>query len=234
MKAKGISVVGVLLIIVLIAIAITLAFPMYRANVVENARAQVCESNLKTLKAALDLYSADHDIMPGDLSKLPDAYIQKAYAKVLKQQGGVAIRIARAIIRWNQRGIAHAGLLNTLAGGAQDLLKCPSDETPPEQGGISYALNARLISMKARDYGGLPGNYLLIVDSERATFSDLTHLASRHEYAVFGSARYYANTITKDGTISKYYRKPTRIVRRERSTLRTRGEEIDLPPIKDK
>lgn len=230
MNPKGISVVGVLLIIVLLAIAITLAFPMYRANVVENARSKVCESNLKTLKTALDLYAAEHDIMPGDLSSLPEPYIRKAYAKVLKQENKFSITLARAVTKWDQRGIAHAGLLHDLSGLGADLLTCPADETPPEQGGVSYALNERLRSMTAREYSLLPGNYILLVDCDREAFRDLTHLASRHEFTVFSNSRYYANSITRDGSISRYYRKPTRTSRKERSVSRVSGEERDLPP----
>lgn len=234
MKRKGISVVGILLVIVLIGIAITMAFPMYRSNIIENSRSKVCESNLKILKTSLDLYAADHDVMPGDLSFVPHKYIERAYAQVMRQEGGMSVRLARVVTKWERRGLAHAGLLEKIAGGSIELLTCPSDPTPPEQGGVSYAMNVRLRGMSSFDYANLPADFVLIVDSDHQEFFNTGTISSRHEYSVFSGTRQYANSVTKDGSISRYFQKNRLRSIQQRDSIRTRGSVTESPPSVDK
>ncbi|MCG8431211.1 MAG: hypothetical protein MJA29_08550 [Candidatus Omnitrophica bacterium] len=207
MQARGVSVVGILLIIVLCAIAATLAFPLYRSNIIESARSRVCEANLRILKAALDLYAAEHDFLPEDLSSIPPDYFRRASARVLRREEGVAAQFARVLTRWERRGLAHAGLLETLPGEVSELLTCPSDRSPPDEGGISYALNARLKGMSAYEYAYLPSDFVLIVDCDHEEFRESRRFSSRHTYPVSGAAPHYANSVTKDGAISRYFQR---------------------------
>jgi len=78
MRSHGLTLIEVLLGIIVVSILVTLAFPTYRMNVVEDSRARVCEAHLRTLKTGLDIYAAENDVMPGDLSQLPSSYVNRA------------------------------------------------------------------------------------------------------------------------------------------------------------
>lgn len=181
MKKRAFTIMEIIIVVAVIGILATLAFPAYK-NVIENSKARVCETNLQALNTALEIYAMDHDVMPGDLSELPPEDVQKAYARILQEKGAWKIKLAYFIVGQEQRGLVYAGLLTNLAGGNISLMTCPADHTPPAEGGISYGLNSALASMTSQVYRALPASALLIGDSDTTTFTSESSLKERHKY----------------------------------------------------
>jgi hypothetical protein len=177
-------------------------------NVVEDSKARICEANLRTLKTGLDIYAAENDVMPGDLSQLPPSYVNRAYAKIMSEKGAWRIKLAAAVVSWDSRNTAMAsvgpkpaGLMQAISKGDVALLTCPSDPTPPDQGGISYGLWGHLKDMTALEYHDLPPDTLLIADCDGESFKQPHHLATRHEHYALGAVKSFSNAITKGGTV---------------------------------
>lgn len=209
MRRKSFTFMEILVVLIIIGILATLGVPVF-LNVIEESRARVCEENLKALKAALDIYAMENDQMPANLSKLPDEYIQRGYAKVISSRDkNIAwkIKIGEYFERLEHKNLAYAGnpakpylnLKEDLAKGNLNMISCPLDENSPiKGGGISYGLNESLKNMTSQAYRNLPATTLLIGDCENATFSDsdLSTLTKRHRHG-----EYFGLVITKDGRI---------------------------------
>jgi len=202
MAKQGFTLVEIVVVVVIVGILTTIGFPVYH-NIVENSKAKVCETNLKTLQTALDIYALDNDTMPASLSLLPQKYIRMAYKQVLSGKDAWKIKLAFIIEDLNEYGIAYAAFLkDDIARGNITLVTCPMDLTGPSQGGISYGVNASLANMSSIDYRKLPPATVLIGDSDSATFSGVDGLARRHkQYGIFSNQPYY-QAVTKEGSLA--------------------------------
>jgi competence protein ComGC len=204
MKNKSLTMLELTIVILIIGILLTFGLPAYR-NIVEDYKTKVCEANQYTLITALDIYALEHERMPGDLSEIPDEYLQKAYACMFQQKGSWKTKLAYYIIGWEQRGLAFAGLLQDLARGNIRLITCPADKTPPPDG-RSYGMNSVLKNMTFQRYHNLGPGTLLIGDCEKAEFTSTGDLEMRHKRYTIGTVhRDYANAIRKDKKIEKRF-----------------------------
>lgn len=205
MKNKSLTMLELIIVILIIGILVTFGLPVYR-NIVEDYKNKVCEANQYTLITALDIYALEHERMPGDLSEIPDEYLQKAYARMFQQKGSWKMKLAYYIIGWEQRGLAFAGLLQDLAKGNIRLITCPADNTPPPEG-RSYSMNSVLKNMTFQGYRNLDPGTLLIGDSEKASFDSIGELEPRHRRYTIGTIhRNYTNAIRKDKKIEKGFK----------------------------
>jgi len=208
MERRAFTLIEVIIVVVIIGIFATFGYPLYR-NLIENSKARVCEANLNALKAALDLYAMEHDVMPGDLSELAPRHIKKAYAKILKQKGSWRLRVADFILDFNKRGLAYAqntGLMSALSRGNINLITCPADASGPLAGGISYGLWGGLRGLSYQAYQALSANSLLIGDCESNGFNSAADLAPRHRHFWVPTEHYtgaYAHGITVGDEIVK-------------------------------
>ncbi|MDD5669910.1 MAG: prepilin-type N-terminal cleavage/methylation domain-containing protein [Candidatus Omnitrophica bacterium] len=201
MAKQGFTLVEIVVVVVIVGILTTIGFPVYH-NIVENSKAKVCETNLKTLQTSLDIYALDNDTMPASLSQLPQKYIRMAYKQVLSGKDAWKIKLAFIIVDWKEHGIAHAAFLkDDVARGNITLVTCPMDLTGPSKGGISYGVNASLANMSSIDYRKLPPATVLIGDSDSATFSGVDGLARRHKQYSFFSPQPYYQAVTKEGSL---------------------------------
>jgi len=205
MHKKSFTLMELMVVVIIIGILATVGLPTYR-NFIEDQRATVCQTNLRALKTALDIYVMEHDRIPAGLSKLPFEYIQRAYAQVLQEKGAWKIKLAYFMADREDRGMAYAtgnelSLRNDLAKGDIKLITCPSDSTPPAAGGRSYGLYSVLANMTSQQYRDLSSNTLLIADCETDTFSTTSQLTRRHKYNNYPCTL----GIKKDGIVSRYY-----------------------------
>jgi len=209
MIRQAFTLLEIIVVMVILAVLATLAFPVYESYV-EEARAVICETNLRGLEAALDIYAIEHDVMPADLSQIPAGYIQRGYASILKEKGAWKIKLAYFILELEERGLAYAVqaysspgnnafgisqpppkffLKDILANGNIRLITCPLDSSPPASGGRSYAINRIILTDvdgdgvpgTSRDYKALPEDTLLIGDCEYVTITSSSDLAPRHK-----------------------------------------------------
>jgi prepilin-type N-terminal cleavage/methylation domain-containing protein len=216
MRKKSFTLMEVLTVLIIIGILATLGVPAI-LNTIEESRARVCEENLKALKAALDIYAMENDQMPAGISKLPNEYIRRGYAKVISSRDkkfAWKVKIGEFFERLEHKNLAYAGnpkpylnLKEDLAKGNLNMISCPLDKTSPvsSAGGISYGLRSGLVNMTNKEYRdiltlGSPTydpNYLLIGDCDNATFSNAGELSAyRHK-----RGDYFGLVITRGGTI---------------------------------
>ncbi|MDD2752434.1 MAG: prepilin-type N-terminal cleavage/methylation domain-containing protein [Candidatus Omnitrophica bacterium] len=198
MEKKSFTLIEIMVTLVILGVMATIAIPVYR-NVIEDAQAKVCQTNLKVLDAALNIYVMENDAMPGDLSDLSPRVIRKAYAQVMQREDIWKVRLAYSVVGWYKSGFAYAGLLHDLARGDIKTLTCPADTTPPREGGVSYGMNAALVNIRNQDFRALPNDTDVIGDSETPTFADPTALTARHAHiGMFGvEADNYSQSVSK-------------------------------------
>jgi len=171
MRLKAFTVVELIIAVIIVGILGTLAINQYQ-GFVENADAQVCETNQKALQTAMDIYSLEHDTIPAAVSEIPEKYIEKAFASIMRQKGSWKIKLAYLAVDLRQKGFFQSvvyaqGLnrLNDLAKGNAGLLRCP--KVPIGQN--SYGINSVILSWNSRYYRRMKRefpDFLVISDSD--------------------------------------------------------------------
>jgi prepilin-type N-terminal cleavage/methylation domain-containing protein len=208
MKHRSFTLIEVVISLVIVSILITVGMPLYM-NVIENSKARVCESNLKALRTALDIYAMEHDQFPASLSLLPRKYIREAYKRQMEEKDAWQIELAYFILRWREQGTAYASyfLKDEIAKGNLNIITCPMDSSgTPASGGYSYGVNVLLTDITYADYKALAGNTPIVADCDSATFTGPSEFAyMRHKrYRIYPGILYpmpYYQAITKDGTL---------------------------------
>lgn len=200
-RRAGFTLIEIIIVVIVVGILATVAIPTYQI-IVEKSKEKICETNLNILKSALDIYIMEHDTMPASLSELPEGYIENSYTQFLQQKGAWRIKLAYFILGLEKRNLSYAEpLINILGEGNTRIITCPSDLTPPEAGGFSYAVNNTLANMRYRDYKNLSGDILLIGDCENSTFTNLSELSERHRH-IFARED-YSQSISKSGNVEE-------------------------------
>jgi len=194
---KSFTILELIIVIIIIAVLVTVGLPVYR-NVVENANAKVCQSNLILLDAALQNYMIEFDTIPGEISQIPTEYIEQAYAQILRE-GGWRLKLAYLIVDWRKSGYAHAQpALENLVGRNLSILTCPSDTPPPNQGGVSYGINKAIVGLSYEAMQNLDSETVLIADCDRNEFSSDQGLSFRHHRSMILNRENYAQGVTRD------------------------------------
>jgi prepilin-type N-terminal cleavage/methylation domain-containing protein len=163
MKNRAFTLIELIVVCVVVAILATLALPAYQ-NVVESSKQKVCDTNLLTIQKAVEMYTMEHDTVPGSLSELDNKYIQKAYASVMSGKGAWQRRLAYFLVEGPQWGIAYA------QGFGMPHLRCPSNpDTSPTA--ISYGLNGGIAGISSLAYKNLADTVVVAADSGANIFS---------------------------------------------------------------
>lgn len=205
MKKAGFTLMEMMVVVVVIGILATLGFPAYK-NVIEDSKARACQTNLKAISAALDIYAMEHDSIPADLSKLPSEYLERAYAGILREKGSWKIKLAYFIVSSQERGVVYAqtGILtNDLTRGVPNLRQCPS---APVGATHSYGLNSAIKNLTSMQYRALAGSTLLVGDTRNnaVEFSAPTDLDSRHRrYKILSTAENFALACNKGKNVTE-------------------------------
>jgi len=198
MRKKAFTLIEIITVVTIIGILATIGYPAYE-NAVEDSKAKVSQTNLKALKAALDIYVMEYDQVPGDLSQIPPGYIKNAYAAVIKREGAWKIKLAYFIAGLQDGNLAYAlnqdFLLNKLAKGDRGAITDPSDLTPPGSCTecVSYGLNSVLnpslgVGITAAGYEALTDATIIIAECDTATFTSDSEIARRrHKRRQYGT-----------------------------------------------
>ncbi|MFA4984726.1 MAG: prepilin-type N-terminal cleavage/methylation domain-containing protein [Candidatus Omnitrophota bacterium] len=186
MKKMAFTLIEVMLVIIIAGILFSVGVPSYQ-NFVESQKAKVCQTNLRTLEQALDIYAIDHDTMPASLSEIPNETIDKAFAGILQEKGAWRIRLAYFVTDlMNHDNLLYAApvtpFVKQLARGNHRVLVCPKDYAVLEHGGVSYGINSALAKMKKKNYKQLAATTIMLGDCDMPEFSDASQLSSRHVY----------------------------------------------------
>lgn len=216
MRKKAFTLIELVVVVVIIGILATVAFPVYQ-NIVEDAKSEACKTNLRALGMALEIYAMEHEVMPGSLSGLPGEYIGRAYVRLLQQTGAWRIKLAHFIIQQQEKGIAYAAsFVEELAKGDIKLITCPADDTPPAQGGVSYGISSDIRGMSCKEYLKL-ADKLVIADADSAEFSSDADLSARHKkYSLSGIEKYSQGAKKNSSTDKLEVKKITKEIKEEK------------------
>lgn len=178
MLRKSFTLMEIMIVLVILSILATLGFPAYQ-NMINNEKNKVCQANLEALGVALEIYAMEHDTFPGDLSQIPEQYLQKGFAKLMERKDAWKIKLAYYIVGFQQRGLAYAGLLTDLARGNSKLLTCPA----AAPAGNSYGIRSSFLNARVEDvYRNVGDSAVFIADCNAATFAGIAGVAStRHK-----------------------------------------------------
>ncbi len=226
MRKKAFSLMEIIVVLVVVGILATVSMPAYQ-NFVEESKNKVCDTNLKALQTALEIYAIENEVLPASLSQLQGKYIREAFHRVLNQRGAWKIELAYLVIGWREYGIAHAEFLkDEIAKGNVGLITCPKDQTNPASGGTSYGLNAALAEISLGDYKTIPADAVLIADCDSPVFNGMGDLSKRHfQYQVLNKID-YAQVVTKK--CETYNSKRARF---GRGNMRKSGSVIDIDVV---
>ncbi|MCX5708028.1 MAG: prepilin-type N-terminal cleavage/methylation domain-containing protein [Candidatus Omnitrophica bacterium] len=161
MKKRAFTLVEIIVTVVIVGILATIGLPVYQ-NVLESSKQKVCDTNLLTLKKAVELYTMEHDIVPGALSQLNDKYIRKAYAEVMSGKGAWGRRLAYLIVEGPQWGLAYADTYG------MPKLRCPCNADPTKP---SYGINSGVAGTTSLEYKNLADNAVIVADSGGEVFT---------------------------------------------------------------
>jgi len=201
MEKRSFTFLEIMVAMVIMGILITLGFPIYQ-GFIENSKSRICETNLKALKSAMDIYAMEYDTMPGSLSELPPKYIGKAFAQIMREKSAWKVKLAYFLVEQEEKGFVYADVfINRLTKGNINLVTCPKDKTPPAAGGVSYGFNAQLANMSSKNYRKLASSVSLIADSDQPTFVNEDTYAYRHQTISGFTVADYAQEVMK-GTAS--------------------------------
>jgi prepilin-type N-terminal cleavage/methylation domain-containing protein len=212
MKNRAFTLVEVIVITVIIGILATIAFPFYQ-NIMESSKQKVCDTNLLAVKKSVELYTMEHDIVPGALSQIDDKYIEKAYASVMSGKGAWKTKLAYLLVEGPQWGLAYAGIYGL------PRLRCPcnADQSKP-----SYGINIEVAGISSIAYQALPDSTVIVADAAGEVFnyggsvgpkydhdftpvgtSDVKHSNSHKKYNYY-AVEYYLRGITKNEVKGAY------------------------------
>lgn len=209
MARKGFTLIEVLVVIVIIGILATVGIPTYQ-NFIEDSKSRVCQNNLLTLKAALDIYVVENGVVPADLTKIPAATIKKVFAQKLRE-GGVPLQVAYAVVELDHRGLAFADIISDIAGGGPQFLRCPKAKpgqktsyglfkplVPPKDGENTAWLTPAAFSEVVKN-----SDVPFIADCSEPTFDSAGQIATdRHsQIKAFNKTETFANVIYQDEAI---------------------------------
>jgi len=227
MKRKYFTLLELIIVIIILSILATAAIPLYY-KAVENAKSKACELNLKALLAATEAYAAEHDAFPGSLSALPQRYLERAFARIMEEEGQFKVRMTYFLVELDRVGSAFANEKSLTGGGTvpsvttttswikryvaqQSVLHCPAKEGT----GISYGINGFLTGKTLRQYDALSDGLAVVADCDNETFiqaapgNSVGGLAARHkDYKISGEIRYYGHSIEKGKKVKKQQNNP--------------------------
>ena len=74
-KEKGFTLVELMVVILIIAILVAIAIPVYN-TARASAKTRACSANLRTLDGAIQIYHSDTDAWPSNVSDLTPDYVR--------------------------------------------------------------------------------------------------------------------------------------------------------------
>ncbi len=75
-KSKGFTLIELMIVILIIAILVGIAIPVYIAAQ-KNARTRTCQANLRTIEGAVNTYFADAEVYPNTIAEMSGSVLKK-------------------------------------------------------------------------------------------------------------------------------------------------------------
>lgn len=192
---KSFTLGEIIIAVVIVLILATLGLAGYR-QVIDNARQRVCESNLKALEAAVEIYSLENERFPATLGDLKLEHLQKGYARVIKDNDWWT-KISYLLVKLSSSREAYAQMLTpdnlSRYGVDAQIFNCPADTN----GAPSYGINA---SLEGKQWSEISDDTVIIADCDSYTWRNTSNFAHRHKK--FWKKR-FANFTRKNRKIDK-------------------------------
>jgi prepilin-type N-terminal cleavage/methylation domain-containing protein len=189
---KGYTLVEIMIALAILLIIATIATSFY-FKFLDKARESVCETHLKGLHKAVQLYGIENHALPATLGQLKHQYLKQGYDLAMEQRSWKT-KLAQSFLESSLTAEAHAFSLTyenfKNYATNEKMFQCPADHN----GGASYALNAEIAGKNLDEIGS---DVVLIAESDSYTFSDANDLKYRH-----GKGN-RALAVTVDGRIIK-------------------------------
>lgn len=191
--------------VLIIGILASVSVPIVRSTI-DKSKAKVCETNLRMLRAAIEVYGLENDVLPASLSQLNTEQFKKAWARVLKEDNLLLIKLAYFIMDLQDQGMAYAqtAFVDRYLSGDTKYLRCPEDKRTASAGSplVSYGLNEVFTSgtvtfdqYRMAQEGS--GCYLILADSDSRAVNETTQVAARH-----GSGKFSLKPEVKEGLVA--------------------------------
>ena len=217
---KDFTLIEIVIALIILGILVTLGIPLYN-NLIENAKAKVCETNQKVLLGAIESYGLENDRLPASLSDLEKEYLRRAWAKIFKKEKNpLLLRLAYFLVDFDQRGLVYAqeGWIKRYIGELKYFI-CPKDETPPPAG-YSYGISKGVANISWKEYKNLSSDTIIVADSDTPVF---TKPSARHKKYTLGGKVKYSIGIDKGHQIKKGQGQPQRQSKQQGGRIRKRG-----------
>jgi prepilin-type N-terminal cleavage/methylation domain-containing protein len=185
---KGYTLIEVLIVVVIILVLSSIGIYLYQRGLAY-AKETVCQTNLKALDSAVQLYAEENDALPASLGHLKLEHLEKGYAKAMEDRGWLK-KFSLLLVKLDASEQAYAEFLtygNLKGYGVTEaIFHCPADPN----GGVSYGINGHLAG---KDWMHVSRDQIVVGDSDKYVFHTVDELAKRHDHK--------ALTITKIGEI---------------------------------
>ena len=176
----GYTLVELLTVLSIILILTTIGVFAYN-RAIAYAKGTVCQTNLRALEAAIELYTMETDALPASLGRLHLEHIEKGYARAKGDRGWLK-KLSFFLVKLDSSDEVYAQFLTPenlkTYGGSKATFHCPSDPN----GGASYGINGNLIG---RQWSKIDKGELVIADSDHYVFTTPDQIAQRHRHKAF-------------------------------------------------
>ena len=187
---RGYTLVELAVTMAVILVLSTIGLFIYQ-SALAYARGTVCETNVRTLKRAVEEYSIENDAFPATLGQLEPRHLKAGYDRAL-EDGKWKTKISLFLIKMDASSHAHAQFLThenlKKYGAMKNIFQCPADD----DGSPSYGINA---AVKGKRWSEIDPDEVIVADSDHFEFTFPDGLSKRHQNK--------AIAINKDGQISK-------------------------------
>ncbi len=178
---RGFTLIEMLVVVGILLILSSIAMYLYQRGLA-HAKETVCQTNLKALKEAIELYSTENEALPGTLGELKLEHLEKGYAKAMGDRAWV-IKAYTLLIKLDASDHAYAQFLTydnlKKYGASEKIFRCPADHN----GGASYGINTELEGERWEDVGP---DVIVVADCDNYVFDNVNQLSKRHDHNAFG------------------------------------------------
>lgn len=176
----GYTLVELLTVLAIILVLATIGIFAYN-RAIAYAKGTVCQTNLRALEAAIELYAIETDALPASLGRLKREHLEKGYAKAMSDRRWLR-KLSFFLIKVDSSDEAYAQFLTPenlkTYGGSEKIFHDPADSN----GGASYGINGNLFG---KQWSKIDKDELIIADSDHYVFTNQSELAHRHKKKAF-------------------------------------------------
>ena len=178
---RGFTLMELLVVVSILLVLFAIAMYLHQ-QFLTHAKKRVCQTNLRALQTAVELYVAENEALPGNLTRLKLEHVEKGYAKAMENNGWL-IKAYTFLIKLDASDHAYAEFLTyenlKEYGVTEKIFHCPADHN----GGASYGINSE---MEGEGWADVGEGVILIADCDSHTFNSTDQLKPRHKNRAIG------------------------------------------------